>query len=486
MCSMSMNFNQKQSQNLKQLQRLIMSPQMQQAIQLMQMPVMELSTVVEAELEQNPVLEYDEEEPQEEVKESEADRESQAEKELSFNEDDFEIMKRLDEDFRDHFSESENYYTKRSSEEEKLKSFMEQSIQSQETLFEHLMSQVKETFETDDERAMAEAIIGSFNESGFLQSSLEEIALLNNFSESSLEEILEQIQTFDPFGVGARDLRECLLIQLRCLRETKSLAYKIVDKHFTDLLHNRIPNIKKSLKCSVEEVQEAIHKKISHLDLHPGTMYSHKLTQHITPDVTVTQEDEKVNITINDERLPTIRLNSRYLRMLDDESLPKETKEFIRNKLMSAKWLLKNIDQRNDTIYRVVESITNYQNDFFQKPNGKLVPLTMKVIAEELGLHESTIARAVANKYVDTPRGILPLRYFFSNSYTTSEGKDISSKTVRDVLKKIIDEENKKHPFSDDAISKILEKKGIPCARRTVAKYRTEMQIGNTKQRREF
>ena len=200
----------------------------------------------------------------------------------------------------------------------------------------------------------------------------------------------------------------------------------------------------------------------------------------------MTQEEDKLTIIINDDRLPTIRLNSRYLRMLDDKNLPKETRDFIRNKLASAKWLLKNIDQRNDTIYRLVESLTKYQNDFFLTPNGKLVPLTMKVLAEELGLHESTIARAVANKYVDTPRGILPLRYFFSNAYTTAEGEDISSKTVRDVLKKIIEKENKKRPLSDEALSKVLEKKGIPCARRTVAKYRSEMYIGNTKQRREF
>lgn len=485
MCSMSMDFNQKPSQNQKQLQRLIMSPQMQQAIHLMQMPVMELATVVEVELEQNPVLEYDEEEP-DERNEQEENETSQSEKELNFDEDDFEIMKRLDDDFRDHFSESENYYTKRSAEEEKLKSFQEQSIQCQETLFEHLMAQARETFDNKEDLAIAEIIIGSFDESGFLKSSLLEITSFHSFSISSSEEILEQIQTFEPFGVGARDLRECLLIQMRSLKEDNSLAYKIVDQHYDDLLNNRIPEIKKKLGCSLEEIEEAIHKKIAHLDLHPGTQYSHKLTQHVIPDVTVIEEDEKLIIVVNEGRLPIIRLNSRYLRMLDDENLPKETKEFIRNKLMSAKWLLKNIDQRNKTIYRVVESLTKRQKDFFLVPNGKLVPLTMKVLAEELDLHESTIARAVANKYIDTTRGVLPLRFFFSNSYTTAEGDDISSNTVRDVLKRIIDKENKKRPLSDEAISKLLEKKGIPCARRTVAKYRAELYIGNTKQRRKY
>ncbi len=480
-----MDFNQKQTQNQKQLQRLIMLPQMQQALQLMQMPILELSQVIEAELEQNPVLEYDEELPDPENKEVEQDIENPAEEELKFDED-FEIMRKLDQDFRDHFGESENYYTKRTVDEEKLKSFLEQSVKSQETLFEHLVSQSKEVFENPLDLEMAEVVIGSLDEKGFLGTSLKEIADLNGFDEAGLERVLAEIQTFDPYGVGARDLRECFLIQLKCRDEKGSIAYQIIDLYFEDLLHNNIPSIKKGLQCPIEVIQEAIQKKISHLDLHPGLLFSHKLTQHIVPDAALTQEDEALRITINDERLPTIRLNTRYLRMLDDESLPKETKDFIRNKLMSAKWLLKNIDQRNETMYRVVESISKHQRDFFLQPHGKLVPMTMKMIADELELHESTIARSVSNKYIDTPRGLFPLRYFFSNAFTTAEGVDISSKTVRDLLKKMIEKENKKRPLSDEALSKLLETKGVPCARRTVAKYRTEMQIGNAKQRKEF
>lgn len=480
-----MGFNQKQTQNQKQLQRLIMLPQMQQALSLMQMPILELSQVVEAELEQNPVLEYDEELPDPENKEQELDIESPAEEELKFN-DDFDIMRKLDEDFRDHFSESENYYIKRSVDEEKLKSFLEQSVPSQETLFEYLMKQSKEVFEFPQELGMAEILIGSLDEKGYLSSSLIEISDLHGFDVENLAQVLSQIQTFEPLGVGARNLRECFLIQLIGRGETKSLAYQIIDLHFDDLLHNNMPQIKKGLNCTIDEIQEAIHRKISHLDLHPGLKHSQKPTQHIVPDVTVSQDDEKLNIMINDDRLPTVRLNTRYLRMLDDESLPKETKDFIRNKLMSAKWLLKNIDQRNETIYRVVESISKHQKEFFMEPHGKLQPMTMKMIADELALHESTIARSVSNKYLETPKGLFPMRYFFSNSFTTAEGVDISSKTVRELLKKMIEKENKKRPLSDEALSKLLEKKGVPCARRTVAKYRNEMQIGNVKQRKAF
>jgi len=464
---------------------LMMSREMQQAVHLMQMPVMELLGVVEAELEHNPVLEYDEVDSQEESQESESN-EISSEKELDFNDRDLEVLRRLDEDFRDHFSESENYYTKRSVDEEKLKSYQEQSIQSQESLFEHLMRQAADTFDQPNDYAMSEILIGSLDAAGFLKTPLSEIALLNHFNVMDLERILLSIQTFDPFGVGGCNLRESLLIQMRCRKEEKTLAYEIIDKNFEDLLHNRIPNITHALSATLDEVIEAIRHKIARLDLHPGASYSRELTHAIVPDVSVFQEDDKLKILVNEERIPIIRLNSKYLRMLDDQTLSSETKEFIRNKLMSAKWLLKNIDQRNETLYRVVEALTKHQSAFFLKPDGKISPLTLNVIAAELDLHESTIARVVANKYIDTPRGVVKLKYLFSNTFKTAEGDDISSKTVRDVLKSFIEDENKKKPLSDEALSKLLEKKGIPCARRTVAKYRNEMKIGNTKQRKEY
>ncbi|NGX41799.1 MAG: hypothetical protein K940chlam7_00073, partial [Chlamydiae bacterium] len=348
------------------------------------------------------------------------------------------------------------------------------------------MQQAKETFEEQEDLEMAEEIIGNFDESGFLQTPLEEIALLNNFSEPHLKELLCEIQTFDPYGVGAATLQESLLIQLRCRQMQDTLAYKILEQHYEDLLHNRIPNIQKGLNVSVEAIQKAIEQEVSHLDLHPGTLYSKKIVQHIVPDVTLKLTEETIEVIINDEYLPTLRLNSRYMNMLNDRNLSKETKDFVRNKLVSAKWLLKNLDQRNETIHRIVMALAKWQRDFFLNPDGKLTPLTMKVLAEELDLHESTIARAVSNKYVDSPRGILLLRYFFSNAYTTAEGQNISSNTVRDALKTIVDEEDKKKPLSDEAISKLLQRRGIRCARRTVAKYRTGMNIGSAKQRKQY
>ncbi|MFQ5730051.1 MAG: RNA polymerase sigma-54 factor, partial [Waddliaceae bacterium] len=237
---MFLDLRQKQSQSLKQLQRLIMSPQMQQAIHLMQIPSMELSEVLQEELEQNPVLELHEEDPDEEGKEVREDKETPPEEELTFDDDDFEIMKRLDEDFRDHFAESENYYTKRTAEEEKRKTFLEQSIPAQETLFEHLMRQAREVFEKPEEIKMAEAIIGNFDDGGFLHTPLKEIALLNSFREHRLKKILREIQKFDPNGVGASSLQESLLIQLRRCNLHETLAYKILEHYYEDLLNNQI------------------------------------------------------------------------------------------------------------------------------------------------------------------------------------------------------------------------------------------------------
>lgn len=491
---MSLELQQKATQNFKQLQRLIMSRQMQQAIHLLQMPVMELAPAIEMELQQNPILEYIQEEdigsPQnqeiEEDAEDESDSGDNMEKELKFDENDFEVMRKLDEDFRDYFLESGEYSHRRDSEQAKLQTFLESSICSETTLFEHLMRQAAETFSDKADLVLAEAIIGNLDENGFLKVPLKEIATIQKASLKKVESILKMIQTFHPQGVGAHDIKESLLIQLSAQNKKKTLSYEIIDKHFDDLLHNRIPLIKKNLKCSSKELMDAIEGHIAKLDLHPGAKLSKQITRYIVPDVVLRQEGDDLIVEVSDDCMPPLRLNSRYLRMLDDENLPQETKDFIRQKIVSAKWLLRNILQRNDTLERIASSIAKRHKEFFLNPEGKLMPLTMKTVAEELHLHESTIARAVANKYIDTPRGLLPLRFFFTNALETNEGEDISSKTVRDMLQEIIADENKKHPYSDAAISAMIKAKGIHCARRTVAKYRSLLNIGNAQQRKKF
>ncbi len=486
MSPMSLKFNQKQSQNLKQLQRLIMSPQMQQALNLMQMPIMELSSAIQEEMDQNPILNESEEKSVEQEKDKMAEQDAPVEEELQFSGDDFEIMKRLDEDFRDHFAQSENFSMKRTQEEEKLKTFLEQSIPEQKTLYEHLMDQAHETFETEKELAMAEVLIGNFDANGFLSVSLDEISLHNDFKVKELESVLKEIQNFDPFGVGATSLQDSFLIQLRRQKLEKTLSYRIVDAHYDDLLHNRMPEIRKHLKCSLDEIKETVDKHISRLDLHPGTAYSNRIVQHIVPDASIEEVDGQLYVEVNQDYIPSLRLNRRYLRMLEDPNLSADTKEFIKNKVVSAKWLIKNIDQRNETLFRLVTQLGKHMKKYFLHPEGKLTPLTMKQVADELDVHESTVARAVSQKYINSPRGVIPLRSLFTKSYTTKSGDSISSSTVKDVLKQLIDEENKKRPLSDEKLSNLLQRRGIPCARRTVAKYRAQMNIGNTTHRKEY
>jgi RNA polymerase sigma-54 factor len=486
----------KQSQNLKQMQRLIMSPQMQQAISLLQMPLIELADRIDEEMVQNPILENAEEdqsentdnEDQEEISDLDDNDEGeiQAESELSFDDTNFEILKRLDDDLRDHFDQGSTQFYQNNSEEEKQRAFRENSLCAHVGLFEHLMNQARETFTLDTELQMAEALIGNFDRSGYLHTPLSEIALLTGFSEGSLFSVLDKIKRFDPKGVGAASLQECLLIQLRGLGKEETLAFKIVLNNYDELLHNRIPQIQKALGCTAVAIARAIKQDISKLELHPGESFSDIPVQPIVPDVTIYQEGDKLLVAINDESMPPLKLNRRYMRYLEDPSIPRETKEFIKQKIVSARWFIRNIHQRNDTLEKIASALAKRQKEFFLSANGQLKPLTMKVLSEELQIHESTVARAVAGKYINTPRGLLPLRSFFTATYVTEAGVDISSKTVHETLLQLISNENKKHPLSDEQLSSALKAKGIQCARRTVAKYRAFFNIGNAHQRKQF
>lgn len=490
--SMSMDLGPRQS--LKQNQLLMMLPQMRQAISLLQLPIMELSPLIEAELEHNPVLEYLEERTddgelervEEDAVHEEPEAEFNEEKEITIDNKDFEVLKQLDEDFRDYYDENQQEVTPRTRDDEKKQTFLESSLIDTPKLFEFLMLQAEETFENAEDRKVAECIIGNLDERGFLQMPLEEISLLAGAPAEKVKTILIEIQTFEPYGIGASDLRESLLIQLRCLHKQNTLAYIIIEDHFDDLLHNRLPNIQKKLNCDYKKLCETIENQIARLDFRPGATLSASNQQNIVADLTIVLEDTTLIVEVNRDSIPSLCLNRRYMRMLEDESLPVETKDYIKQNVLSAKWLMRNIYQRNDTLIRIGEMLAKVQREFLINPEGKLVPLTMKTVAQDLDLHESTIARAVSNKYVNTPRGLLPLRSFFSTAYVNTEGEDISSTTVQDAIQNLIEKEDKKRPLSDDTISKKLKDVGIICARRTVAKHRQELNLGNTSQRRKF
>lgn len=481
----------KQAQTLKQQQRLIMSDHMQQALNILQKPIQELAELIQVEMEANPILEYTLAEEEDdwtlegEREEPDLDKDHTPEQELEFNDKDFEALREMDEEFRDLFNDSQNYSLRHSSIEQDLKDYQDHLVIGHKTLYEYLVDQARQILTDSEELKIAELIIGNLDESGFLGVSLSEISLLSKFQIDAIQKVLIKLQEFEPHGICARNLRECLLIQLRIKGKEDTLAFRIVSDFYDELIHNRIPAIQKRLGSETEQLNQAIYHDIGHLDFHPGNGFSQQPVRVIIPDLIIDEENEEFKIRVqNEDYMPRFRFNGHYLKLLSDEETPKATKDFIKQKLLSAKWMLRNIHHRGSTLENIGRSLIQYQKDFFSNPLGRLNPLTMKSLAEELDVHESTIARAVANKYIDTPRGIFPLRFFFSAGMIASNGEDISNKTIQGLVKQIIEEEDKMRPLTDELIVKKLEEKGVDCARRTVAKYRGVLGIGNTHQRK--
>lgn len=476
----------------KQNQLLMMLPKMQQAIAFLQAPIMELSALLKEEMQRNPLLEEEENDDDDEIaqlvdaeKEQELDVDRQENEEVRFDDDDFEVMKKLDEEYRDHFAQSGDGFAQ-VVDEERVKQFLENSLKKSETLYEFLMAQASENLENEKDQILAQQIIGNLDQNGFLGVALSEIALLLNEPIQRVEQMLTLIQTFDPPGVGALDVRTSLMLQLKRKGMEKTLAYRIIENQFDDLLHNRIPVIARSLNSTFKEVEDAIFYQIAKLDLKPGSLFYLPYTPYIVPDAIFDETNGEFTIIINQEGLPNLRINRRYLRLMDQSDTSEETKNFIRMHLQSAKYLMHNIFQRNQTLNRVLECLLAKQKEYLSSQEGELFPLLLKEVAQELELHESTIARAVANKYILTPRGMLPMRRFFSNSLSTDTGEEKSTDAVREQIKKMIEEEDKCRPLSDEKMMVLLKERGIICARRTVAKYRRMLEYGNAHQRRKY
>lgn len=485
---------QKGQLSAKQTQRLMMSSEMQQALQLLQLPVMELSQRLEEEMELNPVFELreeaqtsdDEEDEEEEATTSDEEEEvvgPEKREELEFQENDFTILAEIDQEFNDLVLDPSR--APRTQEDSKRQNFFESNIIDEPTLFESLMAQAQETLASPEELKIAEILAGSIDARGFLLTPLAEIALQFSYKLADLERVLNTLQTFEPPGVAARSLQEALLLQLQRQGRVESLAYKIVEQNFDDLIHNHIPQMQKSLGATANEVTQAL-EVIAKLDNHPGLSYSKNTAPAITPDVKVEEVDGSLQIIVNSEGLPTLRLNRKYLKLLQSEGVAPETKKFIEEKIQAAKWLMKTVQQRESTLERIVKILVQKNREFFLSPEGKMKPLTMKVLSEELLVHESTIARAVQNKYLYCPRGMMALRTFFNSTFVAQDGEALSSHSVKNILKNLIANEDKNHPYSDETLAKIIQGKGIPCARRTVAKFRAALGLGNQHQRRKF
>lgn len=430
------------STDLREIQRLIMSSKMQQALHLLQLPILELSSFVEAEIEQNPLLEI------------------------------------AENDFR-----KEPCFSHREGSD--AKQFIENNLPYEISLFEHLLEQARDRFDAAD-LPLAEAILGHIDENGFLTTALEDISLFVGASVAVLEAILRKIKEFDPAGVGAKDLQESLLIQLERADKKKSLLYQLVEDHYEDLITNRWGKIEKEERLPPTSLKELLQKELSRLSLYPGKSFSRghykETTSYIIPDILIHLEKEELFIEMNDHYLPFFRFNSHYIKLLKEKNSPAQ--EYIEEKLNSAKWLVRNLQEREHTLLLIAEEVVKRQRDFLSHPEGKLLPFQMKEVAEKLSLHESTIARACANKYVSTPKGIFSLRSFFIHGFTLEGGADISAQTVEEEIQGLIKNEDPKAPLSDEKITQLLLKKKIEVARRTVAKYRQKLGIGSAAQRR--
>lgn len=473
-----------------------MTPQLQQAIKLLQLSRLELAQSVSQELIENPVLE---EVPPEEAEgdapgdEGETASEPQADGETR-NEtapeqegaqelkNDLELGPQWDE-YLNEMDDGRDYGNAEADDKE-LPSY-DQTLTRLPSLSDHLLWQLH--LSTSDPGLVkgGEWIIGNLDDDGYFRATLDELAEQSGLPLREMERALELIQGFDPLGIGARDLRECLLIQVRQLDLQGTLVAKIIQDHLGDLETRKYPEIARALNVTTQEVMEASQVIIHELEPKPGRPYVASDTNYVVPDVYVIKIDDRYVIQLNDEGLPRVRINSYYRKLLSrKEAIDKVTKEYVEERLRSAQWLIKGMEQRNKTIYRVAESIVKFQGEFLDHGIAQLRPMVLKDVAEDIGMHESTISRVTTSKYMHTPQGIFPLKYFFTTGFSGGTGTGISSLTVKDTIQKMIKEEDPATPLKDQQIVDVLKASGIDIARRTVAKYREELRIPPTSVRK--
>src|SRR4030088_1864786 len=465
-----------QSQNLSLQQ--VLAPQLQQSLLILQAPLLELRNLVQQEMETNPVLEElatDPAEEKEEPKPSSSDEQFKEE---------FDKLAKLDEEWRDYMGQSTSY-TERSQEAEAKRQFFFDSIPTQETLQQHLMGQLNQTVLNANDRKTAELIIGNIDDNGFLQTTPEAMSLNTGIPQEDFENILTLIQSFYPPGVGARDLRECLLIQLKREGKQTSLEYKIIQDHMQDLGKRRFPEIARRMGISVEQIQKCANN-ISQLDPRPGQIFAAAPQNYVLPDVTVEKVNGDYQVILNGEQIPHLRISNTYKDIMAQDHNGSEVKDYIRDKIRSGKFLIKSIHQRQQTISNIAHQIVSRQRDFFDHGSSQLKPMTMVQIADAVGGLETPGSGASSGKYMSTPQGVFEMKYFFTPGYQTAGGESMSNTSVKEAILDLVKAEDGNSPLSDKEIVEILSERGIPIARRTVAKYRTELNILPSNMRRKY
>lgn len=498
-------------QSLGLTQQLVMTPQLQQAIKLLQLSRLELLETVSQEMEENPILE---EMSQEEIEGDDGAGEKKEESKQALQEsqeiksenpsgDDsgpdpdspslpevtVEERARDDVDWESYLSEYNSGYSEGFSErhyEEKDTPSFENFTATRTDLSSHLFWQLNMSNLEDEKKEIGAYIIGNLNDDGYLDATIEEISQATGRLIDDVNAVLTLVQNFDPVGVAARDTRECLLIQIAFQNLTGTLAEKIIKDHLKDLEEKRYHQIADHIAVSIQDVLTAV-AAIQALDPKPGRIYTAEETIYVTPDIYVAKMSDGYEIIQNEDGLPKLRINAYYKRILKNRGrVSDETKAYIQEKMRSAAWLIKSIHQRQRTLYRVTESIVKFQEEFLDKGIAYLKPLVLRDVAEDIEMHESTVSRVTTNKYVHTPQGLYELKYFFNSSISRIDGDALASESVKDHIRKIIKSEDKTKPLSDKGIEKKMRDLNIKVARRTVAKYREAMGILPSRKRKEI
>jgi RNA polymerase sigma-54 factor len=483
-------------QSLKLSQSLVITPQLQQAIKLLQLSQMELVEVVQQEMLENPLLEESQETEElrhDEPPEITAEREGsetpvepghQENLEVGGKEGDFK-QEPVDFDW-DNYLNTYNAPEQVQRGLDDLPSY-ENTLATKTSLYDHLMWQMQLSNFDDSEMEVGALILGGINDDGYYQESLEELA--NKIGEplDFVEHVLEKIQELDPPGVGARDLKECLQLQINLLglkTQDRELISRMIAEHLHNLERRDYPRIARDLKISMERTQE-LAKVIHELEPKPGREYNTTEAQYITPDVYVHKIGNEWVVVLNEDGLPKLKLNPLYKSMMDGDAKG-TTREYVQNKLRAAIWLIRSIHQRQRTLFKTAKTIVRFQQEFFEKGIGHLKPMILRDVANEIEMHESTVSRVTTNKYIHTPQGIFELKFFFNSGISSSHGEAVASESIKNKIKGLIGQENPKKPLSDQEIVKMLKDTNIDIARRTVAKYREMMGIRPSSKRRQL
>ncbi len=500
------------SQDLRQrqTQSLVLAPQLRHSLKILQVAALDLRSVIQEELQSNPTLE---ELPMEGVSldkpaDGEAtDRDSdngdkpegdhtdataptdtssvKKSDEMDFSRDkEFEILGKMDEDWRDHMASAGGAQPYTSEDAERRQHFFD-SLVSVTSLQEHLMQQAEMTELPPDALAAMKHLVGSLDDRGFLTQTPPDVALQTGLPLEAVQEALKILKGFEPAGIGAKDLAECLLLQLAVQGHGHSLATRMIRDHFDLLTRRRIPELARKLSADADDVQSAI-EEIGKLDPAPGRRFAEDNNRVVIADVTVEKDEEEWKIHLNSDYIPRLRISSTYRDLIAKGTLSKDERDYLRERMRSGKFLIDSIEQRQRTIERITREIINAQKEFFETGVSALKPLTMTQIADVVGVHETTVSRAIANKYIKTPHGIFDFKYFFTPGYQADSGAAVSNTSVKEMIADLVSVEDKGAPLSDQELVAKLQDKGIKIARRTVAKYREELGILPSNLRRDY